>query len=250
MHFFLVTLLAIGLANVANVLEARSQPASCSASASCDCEDSTPGQFSVCAEESSGGGGSGSSASGGAAMRECKYFANGTIDVPTMTIITAWVPVGSRPCIGDPAPESNNSVESWSSQVEIELRDKFTALAQRPLALWGPGGEVEILDPIEFHVQAETAVVSGTLLGRSADIRFRPVAARWEISPGSELYGFHKHHSFHAPGTYLARAFVTYEVDYRHSSEHWVFSAARWELSTNKLAIVVIERERRTLLVG
>lgn len=250
MHFLLVTLLFFGLSNLANAWEAKSQPASCSSAASCDCENSTPGQFSVCAEESSGGGGSGSGASGGTAMRECKYFANGTIDVPTMTIITAWVPVGSRPCIGDEAPDPNSSEGSWSSQAEIELRDKFTALAQRPLALWGPGGEVEILDPIELRVQAEAAVVSGTLLGRSADIRFRPVAARWEISTGSELYGFHKNHSFDAPGTYIARAFVRYEVDYRHSSANWVFSAAQWELSSNKLAIVVIERERRTLLVG
>lgn len=250
MHFLLVTFLAFGLANFANAWEAKSQAAGCSTTASCDCENSTPGEFSVCAEESSGGGSSGSVGTGGAGMRECRYFANGTIDVPTMTIITAWVPVGSRPCIGDEIPEPSSSSASWSSQAEIELRDKFTALAQKPIASWEPGGELEIQDPIWLRVQAETAVVSGTLLGRTAQIRFRPVASRWEISDGSDLYGFHKSHSFDAPGTYFVRAFVKYEVDYKHASASWVFGAAQWELSSNKLSIVVIERERRTLLVG
>lgn len=250
MHFLLVTFLAFGLANFANAWEAQSQAASCSTTASCDCENSTPGEFSVCAEESSGGGGSGSVGTGGAGMRECKYFANGTIDVPTMTIIKAWVPIGSRPCIGDEIPEPSSSSGSWSSQAEIELRDKFTAWAEKPIASWRPGGEVEILDPIEFRVQAETAVVTGTLLGRSAQIRFRPVASRWEISNGSELYGFYKSHSFDAPGSFFARAFVKYQVDYKYASSSWVFGAARWELGSNKLSIVVIERERRTLLVG
>jgi hypothetical protein len=250
MHFLLVTFLAFGLTNLASAWEVKSQVGSCLAADSCDCENSTPGQFSVCAEDSVAGGGSGSVGTGGAGIRECKYFANGTIDVPTMTVITAWVPIGSRPCIGDEIADPNSSPGSWSSQVEIELRGKFTALATRPISSWAPGGEVEIQEPIELRVDSETELFSGTLLGRSAQIRFRPVSTRWEISDGSELYGFRKYHSFNAAGSYFAKAFVKYEVDYRHFDSNWVFSAARWELSANKLAIVVIERERRTLLVG
>ncbi len=183
-------------------------------------------------------------------MRECKYYANGTIDVPTMTIITAWVPSGSRLCLGDAVPDQSGPSSSWGNQVKLELRDKFTAFASRPLASWTPNEEVELEDVIEFKVFARTESVSGSLLNRPAQIRFRPVSARWEISEGSKLYGFQRSHSFNAAGIYTATASVTYEVDYKFSTQDWVMNAARWELSANKLSIVVVERERRTLLVG
>jgi hypothetical protein len=43
---------------------------------------------------------------------------------------------------------------------------------------------------------------------------------------------------------------VRYEVDDKYQSVNWVFAAASWELPSNKLLISVIERPRRTLLVG
>ncbi len=243
MHIYLVAFLVFSAANLSPILEATRQ-----ASSSPDCVNSTAGEFSVCAEESVSGGDWGNS--GGPMMRECKYFANGTIDVPTMTIITAWVAVGSRLCIGDEIPKPSSSSGTWRSQTERELRGKFTAKASRPIASWAPGGEIEFGDPIELRVQADAEVVSGTLLGRQAQIRFRPISARWEVSDGSNLYGFQKTHSFDLPGSFVIRAYVSYEVDYKHTLGNWVFNAARWELGANKLTIAVIERERRTLLVG
>jgi hypothetical protein len=133
---------------------------------------------------------------------------------------------------------------------EIEIRDRFTALAQRPTAWWSPGSEVEFEDEIELHVQAETQIISGSLLGRSAQIRFRPISARWELSNDKHLFGFHRSVAFSSPGDHWAKAYVRYEVDYKYSSANWVYQAASWELGANKLAIPVIERERRTLLVG
>ncbi len=246
MHFYLVSLLVFIAANLAPVLEGARQT-----SGSPDCATSNAGEFSVCAEESIGSGESGGwGGAEGPKMRECKYFANGTIDVPTMTIITAWVAVGSRLCIGDEIPKASSNSGVWRSQAETELRDRFTAIASRPIASWTPGGEVEFGDPIELLVQADTEVVSGTLLGRGAQIRFRPVSARWDISNGADLYGFQKSHSFNAPGSFTVRAYVRYEVDYKHTAGTWVFNAASWEIGANKLAIVVIEKERRTLLVG
>ena len=212
------------------------------------CPDGTAGQFSVCADEVVKGGGTGSS--GETPMRECRYFANGTIDIPTMTVITAWVPVGSRLCIGDEVPEPGKAWGDYTSAEEIELRDRFTALAERPVAWWSPGAEVEIEDEIEFQVQAETDLIGGTLLGRAAQIRFRPISARWEISVGKSLSGFSRRYAFSSPGNHWAKAIVLYEVDYKYSSANWVFKAATWELESNKLSIAVIERERRTLLVG
>ena len=215
-----------------------------------ECPGGTAGQFSVCADEVVTGGGGSSGRSGETPMRECRYFANGTIDVPTMTVITAWVPVGSRLCIGDEVPEPSRASGSAMSAEEIELRDRFTALAKRPQASWSPGFEVEIEDEVEFHVHADTEIVSGTLLGRPAQIRFRPVFARWEISDGQRPSGFSRSLAFSNPASHWAKAFVSYEVDYKYSNSSWVFKAASWELESNKLTIAVIERERRTLLVG
>jgi hypothetical protein len=183
-------------------------------------------------------------------MRECRYFANGTIDSPTMTVITAWVPVGSRLCIGDVIAEPSDTSGSWQKRQETELREKLTAFASRPVAWWSPGGELEFLDPLQFRVQADTELVEGLLLGKLAQIRFRPVSARWELSDGHTLYGFSNSHTFENSGIFSAVANVRYEVDYKYQAANWVYSAASWELPSNKLIISVIERQRRTLLVG
>ena len=259
MNLLMVLLFTLGVANLAVDFQASSNDSSLTPNSSTqdrvdhlasECPDGIPGQFSVCADEVVGGGGGSSGGSGEVPMRECRYFANGTIDVPTMTVITAWVPVGSRPCIGDEVVEPSSSSGSTMTAEEIELRDRFTAMADKPSAWWSPGSEVEFEDEIELHVQASTEVISGVLLGRSAQIRFRPVTARWELSNGIDLFGFHRSYAFSSPGNYWAKAFVSYEVDYKYSSVDWVYKAANWELASNKLSIAVVERERRTLLVG
>ena len=259
MNLLIVLLFALGVANLAVDFQASSNDPWLTANSftpdrvdhlASECPDGIPGQFSVCADEVVGGGGGSSGGSGEVPMRECRYFANGTIDVPTMTVITAWVPVGSRPCIGDEVPKPASSSGTTVTAEEIELRDRFTALAEKPAAWWSPGSEVEFEDEIELHVQASTEVISGVLLGRSAQIRFRPVTARWELSNGKDLFGFHRSYSFTSPGNYWAKAYVAYEVDYKYSTANWVYNAANWELASNKLSIAVVERERRTLLVG
>jgi hypothetical protein len=259
MNLLIVLLFALGITNLVVDFQALSNDSSLQVDSSnkdrahrqaSECPDGIPGQFSVCADEVVGGGGGSLGGSGEVPMRECRYFANGTIDVPTMTVITAWVPVGSRPCIGDEVAEPSSSSGSTMTAEEIELRDRFTALAEKPTAWWSPGSEVEFEDEIELHVQASPEVVSGLLLGRPAQIRFRPVTARWELSNGRDLFGFHRSYEFSSPGNYWAKAFVSYEVDYKYSTANWVYNAASWELSSNKLTIAVVERERRTLLVG
>ncbi len=248
MHLFIAVWLAFGVTSFASAV--LPQAPSCSIAVNCDCTSLNPGEFSLCDEDSADSSDGGSLNPGQPAMRECRYFANGTIDVPTMTVITAWVPVGSRPCIGDEVPKPNDASDAWQAKTELELKDKFTAFASRPLAWYSPGGEIEIQDPVEFSVDVDTEVTSGLLLGKTAQIRFRPVAARWELSNNQSLFGFIKTHRFDQIGGYTARAFVKYEVDYKYQSSTWVFAAASWELPSNKLTLSVIERERRTLLVG
>ncbi len=248
MHLFIAVWLAFGLTFFAT--EVLPQAPSCSIANTCDCTAVTPGEFSLCDEDSTDSSDGGSLNPGQPAMRQCRYFANGTIDVPTMTVITAWVPVGSRPCIGDEVPKPTDASDYWETRTELELKDKFTAFAARPVAWFSPGGEIEIQDPVLFFVEADTEITFGTLLGKPAQIRFRPVAARWELSNNQSIFGFTKSHSFDQVGSYTARAFVRYEVDYKYQSSAWVYAAASWELPSNKLTVSVIERERRTLLVG
>jgi hypothetical protein len=249
MNLLLVFLFALGVGNFVGELETSPNSYRADYLAS-ECPDGVPGQFSVCADEVVGGGGGSSGGSGEVPMRQCRYFANGTIDLPTMTIITAWVRVGSRPCIGDEVAKPNSSSATTMTAEQIELRDRFTAFVDKPVAFRSPDSDVEIDDEIEFKVKASTEVISGTLLGKAAQIRFRPVSARWETSNAKDLSGFQRSFTFSVPGAHWAKAFVTYEVDYRYSNANWVYSAASWELGSNKLSISVVERERRTLLVG
>lgn len=248
MHLFIAFLLVFGLTSAATAV--MPTVSNCSLVEACNCTTAGVGGFSICAEDSSGSSNGGSTDTDSPSMRQCRYFANGTIDVPTMTVITAWVPIGSRPCIGDEIPKLNDSSETWRSRQESELRDKFTAFASKPVAWLSSAGEIEILDPVVFSVLAETEVIDGVLLGKPAQIRFRPVAARWELSNDQRFYGFTNTHSFADVGNYGAKAFVKFEVDYKYQSAGWVYDAAAWELPSNTLHVDVIERERRTLLVG
>ncbi|MEY3561054.1 MAG: hypothetical protein RL068_206 [Actinomycetota bacterium] len=181
-------------------------------------------------------------------QRQCRYYANGTIDQPTLSIITAWVDVGSRACIGD---EVNQSLitATPARTINEDLSDQFTAKSQKPTAWWNPGDQVEYDEMARFYVTRTTLEVSGELLGKPAQIRFRPISARWEFGDGSGN-GFTSDHSFARVGNYRVIAFVTYQVDYKYSGSTWVQNAATWELASNELRVPVVEYPRRTLLVG
>jgi hypothetical protein len=181
-------------------------------------------------------------------LRLCNYYVNGTIDQPTIGVITAWVEVGSRLCIGDEVPEASN--KTIVRTIEDDLSDRFTAVSEKPFAWWEPGDEVEFEDPATFHISQKEIVVSGELLGKAAQIRFRPISARWSFSDGQRGSGFAFTTSFAQVGTYQANGHVGYEVDYKMAGGAWVLSAASWELSAPTLTIPVVEYPRRTLLVG
>jgi len=177
-------------------------------------------------------------------MRLCEYFVNGTIDEPTLGRITAWVPVGSRLCIGDKVPEP-----SPPRTLEEEIRDSFLAFSSRPLAQWEPGGELEIDVPARFSVDTGSTLAAGNLLGRSAQIRFTAVSSSWSFTDGISLHGFDVERTFQDPGTHTAQARVTYRIDYRFNGGSWVQGAGSGSLSSNVLELSVIKIPRRTLLV-
>lgn len=215
-----------------------------------ECPTSGPGAFTVCASQTQAPGNQ--VASGGTQspkpQRLCRYYVNGTIDLPTVGIITAWIDVGSRLCIGDEIPEPAPAQASKS--VKAQLEEQFTAISKNPFAWWEPGSEVEIEEPAMFHVLANTTIESGQLFDQSAQIRFRPVGYFWDFSDGGSGHGQSLERSFAQTGVYRASAAVEYEVDYKIGGGSWIQNAASWSLSSNELSIVVIDPPRRTLLVG
>ena len=173
----------------------------------------------------------------------CRYYTNGTIDVPTPIFLEAYVYVGSRLCIGDqPNVPSRTLVD--------DLRDQLGAGSGSPSASWEPGGELEIDEPAVFRVQFLAKTIDGQLLGRSASIRFVPISHRWVFSDGERATGPIIEKIFLEPKNQTAKAFVRVRVDYQYSGGGWVISALEAELPSNLLEIQVIERPRRTLLVG
>lgn len=178
-------------------------------------------------------------------MRLCSWYANGTIDSPTLSIITAWVPVGSRPCIGDVPAEPAARTKSF----EAEVSDVFGASSKRPLAYWEPGGELEVLVKADFIAQLAAGEFEGTLLGRAARIRFEPVEAQWEFSDGTSGSGFIYSRTFESKGAFTAVAKVRVKPSYRFAGGEWQQSNVKIWLQSNELSISVVEIPRRTLLI-
>lgn len=179
-------------------------------------------------------------------MRLCSWYANGSIDNPTLSVITAWVPVGSRLCIGDEAPRAIEGLATMKDEVS----DSFGAVSRRPSASWIPGGEIEVGVVGSFQVDLSAGEFAGNLLGRSATIAFQPLAAKWQFSDGLTISGFSAQRVFDSIGTYTAVAKVQVLASYRFDGGQWQQSEAEIWLSSNQLAIAVVELPRRTLLIS
>ena len=229
--------------------------ASCSIEAAalgvCECsQDQTEGSFEVCATERITGREDMIRESPATPqpkpLRLCSWYANGTIDSPTLSVITAWVPIGSGLCIGDEVPEATRQVVSIDEQVS----DVFGAKSRTPFAHWSPGGEIEAGLPASFSVELAAGEFAGNLLGRSATIRFEPVTARWQFSDGEILSGFGVDRIFQSPGSLSAVAKVRVRASYQFDGGTWQQSDAEIWLSSNEPAIPVVEIPRRTLLVS
>jgi hypothetical protein len=218
------------------------------------CPRSSGASYTICAEQ----GKSTSSAKPGEPIRIaqpkpkpqelCSYYVNGTIDVPTSSVITAWVDVGSRPCIGDQEPEPRAS--STTTTVAELITQAFTAHATRPFAFMRPSGEIEIGQLVSFAVSLGGGEHSGELFGSPATIRFVAVGVSWSFSDGQRLSGESVYTSFLEPEQVTAVAKVDYRIDYLRAGDSWVFGAAQASLTSNQLSLSVIDPPRRTLLVG
>lgn len=213
----------------------------------CGCEGTVGNEleYQICAEEKINQRTNQQETSESKPTRLCRFYTNGTIDVPTLTVIEIEIEVGERLCIGDQVP----TIESRERGIDSELQDALSARSGIPIASWSPGGEIEIELPVEFRVEYRTKTVAGELLGREASIRFTPTSYRWQFSDGEYATGSEVEKLFLEPGEITARAFVQISVDYRFAGQDWVAGAFSGEVASNELKISVIEIPRRTLLV-
>lgn len=177
--------------------------------------------------------------------RLCSYYVNGTIDQPTASVITAWVEVGSRACIGDPPPVQWVPVVKTAAE---QVREVFSAYASRPFAYLSPSGQVEITEPVNFRVSVGGGAHSGELFGSAAEIRFIATSVTWTFSDGQAMKGSSVTAAFQDPQTITARANVTYRIDYRYLGSTWVVGASSASLDSNSLSLEVIDPPRRSLL--
>jgi hypothetical protein len=216
----------------------------------CGCDSNQAGQFTLCASNQTQSQIPGSTnvlQPQPKPLRLCSYYANGTIDVPTISVITAWVEVGSRVCIGDEVSEGSYFVPART--IDDDLSDSVTAVGDRPTAWWEPGDEVEFEEPATFRISSNSLHFSADLLDQAAQIRFTATSARWQFSDGGDGAGFAFTRSFENLGAYWAQGYVEYRVDYKIGSSSWVLGATSWELPANQLQVPVVEYPRRTLLV-
>ncbi len=236
------------------------------AAASCDINKAAMGlcggcpdgsaAYAICATEAGGGTGSsnlpGSSNAGPkkpTPMKLCNYYVNGSIDRPTLGIISAWVPVGSRLCIGDEVVEYTPG-PSWQERIDTEISDRFAASSNLPVAWWEPGDETEYEELVRFYVDPRNKSVPGALLGEAATIRFTATSIAWNFSDGGRGFSASYSREFKEVGSYKAFATVQYRVDYKIGLANWLLSAATRELKSNVLDVLVVKYPRRTLLVG
>ena len=177
--------------------------------------------------------------------RLCSYYVNGTVDVPTASVITAWVEVGSRLCIGDQIPAP---VTPKPKTVAEEISDAFTAFATAPFAYVSPSTEVEIGEVAYFGVNPGGGNHQGELFGKRADVRFVPSGYSWEFSDGQRSRSQNPAVSFADPQELRAVVEVSYRIDYRYPGQAWVLGASSLSLGSNQVSLSVIDPPRRTLL--
>ncbi|MDG2496573.1 MAG: hypothetical protein P8M68_00090 [Aquiluna sp.] len=224
------------------------------AAASCGPNITTADSYTICAEKQQQQASSSASQSDiytpkPKPMRLCRYYVNNSIDVPTAGIISAWVPVGSRECIGDEPPEQTAPTQPKTTVVKTSVAETLTAFANRPVASWSPGSEIQIFQSGFFSVAVNNRTASGQLFEEPAQIRFTASSIEWQFSDGVSRPGASVARSFDRVGEYSAIAIVTYRVDYQVAGESWVIGATSISLQSNQLKIEVVEPPRRSLLV-
>jgi hypothetical protein len=139
-------------------------------------------------------------------------------------------------CAGDPAAPAEEAAPA--APVVVTLRDIASFRPATPGNGMEPGGwAIEGL-PANFIAAASVEVVSGTLLGQPADVRFTPVGYRWAHSDGAavesgtpgatwttlgqrEFTPTSTSHVYATAGEYTVELAVVLRAEYRFAGSPW-----------------------------
>lgn len=134
-------------------------------------------------------------------------------------------------------PADNPSAQDEPATT-VTLRDIASFRPATPGNGMEPGGwAIEDL-PANFVAAASVEVVSGTLLGQPADVRFTPVGYRWTHSDGAVVESGHSgaswatlglrefsatptSHSYAESGEYIVELSVVLRAEYRFAGSEW-----------------------------
>jgi len=144
---------------------------------------------------------------------------------------------------------------------DADADDAATIVTISDIASFTPRAAVQYMQPdrwmvvglpANFYAQIDQHVVSGTLLGEPADVRFTPRAYSWSYGDGAtavtgtpgntwqalglaEFDPTATSHVYTAEGTYVIDLTVLYTAEYRWASGPWTGIAGHVELPANPL---------------
>jgi len=155
-----------------------------------------------------------------------------------------------------PAPPSTPPAPG--GPVVVTLRDIASFRPAPPATVMEPKGWAVVGLPANFVADAEAQVVSGTLLGRTAEVRFTPVGYRWthsdgavveSASPGAtwselrtkEFTKTATSHVYASTGEYTATLEVVLSAEYRFGGSGWQSIAGVLAVAGDPVPVLVGE---------
>ena len=167
---------------------------------------------------------------------EDSWFEDGVSDNPEPTMPENCSPLNAQLCATPPTTPADPA--GPAPAVVVTLRDIASFVPAKPGNEMEPGGwAVEDL-PANFVAGASVQVVSGTLLGQPADVRFTPVGYRWRHSDGGvvesgapgatwaalgqrEFTATGTSHVYAESGEYTVSVEVVLRAEYRFAGSGW-----------------------------
>lgn len=204
-------------------------------------------------------GGSGSTSGGSSGPRELTflemcmqdaYFAAAVVEC--MDVISQWTP-------GDPA-----SPTAPPTPRAITLTDIASFTPQGVSLSLQPGSWTVVGVETNFIAGAQTHVVAGSLLSRSAEVRFTPASYDWNYGDGAsrstadagaswsalglkEFSRTSTSHKYLTPASYTPSVTVYYSVEYRWGGGAWQSIAGRIPATASASTVTVFTAD--TVLV-
>lgn len=183
----------------------------------------------------SGGGSSGSGGSGG----------SGAPPVPCTEVLPGL-------CYGEGQQRPGEGGEAAPGIPPITLSDIAHFRPQPATQRMQPDGWMIVGLDTNFYALIDRHIVSGQLLGSSAEVRFTPVAYRWRYGDGTAVRLLNKgapwqalglaefdptptSHVYRASGTYFIDLDVEYTAEYRFAGGGWVRLNGTIVLPANRL---------------